>query len=111
MKSKDVLWGLVLVVAGLLILASNLGTLPEINFARLWPVVFVVIGISKMITPDEGDSPWGGLVFIFMAGIFLAHNYHVLRLKDSWPLFIVVGGLSLLLSANGCRKDKERKTA
>jgi hypothetical protein len=111
MKSKDVLWGLVLVVIGLLFLASNLGTLPEINVARLWPLVLVFIGIAKMISPDEGDSPWGGLVFLFMAGIFLAHNYHVLRLKDSWPLFIVVAGLSVLLSANGCRKDNERKAA
>lgn len=32
-----------------------------------------------------------GLVFI--AGIFLAHNYDVTRLRDSWPLFIVGAGL------------------
>ena len=33
-----------------------------------------------------------GLVLTFIAGIFLAHNYDVARLRDSWPLFIVGAG-------------------
>jgi hypothetical protein len=98
--------GVVLVVVGALFLASNLGALPDINFARMWPLVFVLIGVGKMMSPDEGESRWSGTVFLLMAGIFLAHNYDVLKLRDSWPLFIVVAGLSVLFGAMSCRKER-----
>ena len=51
-----------------------------------------------------------GLVLIFIAGIFLAHNYDVMRLRDSWPLFIVGAGLSVLLNVAAGRPNRnERK--
>lgn len=107
MRQKDVVSGVVLVAVGLLFLASNLGTLPDVNFARLWPVILLVIGVGKIVSPSPDEARWGGLVFVCMAGIFLAHNYDVLRLRDSWPLFIVVAGLSVLLNASTCGKNRK----
>ncbi len=104
MKTNDVISGVVLIVVGLLFLASNIGTLPDVNFSRLWPLILLVIGAGKLISPSEDEGRWSGLVLIFISGIFLAHNYDVLRLRDSWPLFIVGAGLSVLFNTSrSCR--------
>jgi len=93
--------GVVLVAVGLLFLASNFDSLPRMDFGRLWPLILVVIGAGTVVSPGE-DGRWGGVSLMLMAGIFLAHNYGVLRLHDSWPLFIVLVGLSILFHARNC---------
>jgi hypothetical protein len=75
-----------------------------VNIARLWPLILVAIGAGKLLTPGP-DSRWDGFYLIFIAGIFLAHNYRVLTLRDSWPLFIVLAGLSVLFKT-ACGKRR-----
>jgi hypothetical protein len=99
---NNVMTGVVLVAVGLIFLASNLGTLPDVDFGQLWPLILTVIGVGKLVAPGE-DGRWGGVSLILMSGIFLAHNYRVLRLHDSWPLFIVLVGLSIVFHARNCR--------
>ena len=99
MKRKDLVSGVLLIGIGLIFLASNLGTMPEVNIARMWPLFLVVIGVIKILAPgDEGR--WGGVSLILIAGIFLAHNYRVMRIHDSWPLFIVIAGLSVMFGSS-----------
>jgi hypothetical protein len=95
MRRKDLVTGVLLIAIGLMFLASNLGTMPEINVARMWPMILVIIGIGKILAPGE-DSRWDGVSLILIAAIFLAHNYRVMRIHDSWPLFIVVAGLTVM---------------
>ena len=95
MKRKDMVSGVLLIGIGLIFLASNLGTMPEINVARMWPLILFVIGIGKILAPGE-DSRWDGVSLILIGSIFLAHNYHFMRIHDSWPLFIVVAGLTVM---------------
>ena len=98
MIRKDMVTGGLLIVMGAVFLAANLGALPELDFSRLWPLVLVIIGLRELIAPgDEGRV--GGVTLLLTAGIFLAHNYHVMRLNDSWPLFIAVAGLSVIFGS------------
>jgi hypothetical protein len=92
--------------AGLLFLASNLEVMPEVNIGRMWPLILVVIGVGKLIGSDPGER-WAGVTLMLIAGIFLAHNYRVMRLHDSWPLFIVVAGLSVI--SGSCSRKVEGK--
>ena len=107
MKRKDLLTGVLLIGIGLIFLASNLGTLPEINVARMWPLILVAIGIIKILAPGD-DSRWDGVPLILIAGIFLAHNYRVMRIHDSWPLFIVVAGLSVMFGSRHRRVERKK---
>ena len=107
MNRKDLLKGLLLIVIGLIFLASNLGTMPEINMSRMWPLILVAIGLIKILVPGE-DSRWDGMSLLLIAGIFLAHNYHVLRIHDSWPLFIVVAGLSVMFGSRHRRVEAKK---
>ena len=107
MKRKDVVTGLLLIGIGLIFLASNLGRLPEIDISRMWPLVLVVIGVAQIFSSEIEDRV-GGLTLILTGGIFLAHNYRVLRLHDSWPLFIVIAGLSVMFGSRN-RKVEGKK--
>jgi hypothetical protein len=104
---KDLVSGLLLIGIGLVFLASNLGSMPDINIARLWPLALVIIGAARLVSSDP-DERWGGLSLILIAGIFLAHNYWVMRIHDSWPLFIVVAGLSVMFGSRS-RKVEGKK--
>jgi hypothetical protein len=98
MRRKDLIKGVLLIVIGLIFLASNLGTMPDVNMTRMWPLILVVIGVIKLLVPGE-DSRWDGVFLLLIAGIFLAHNYRVMRIHDSWPLFIVVAGLGVMVGS------------
>lgn len=107
MNRKDLVSGVLLIGVGLMFLASNLGSLPELNLARMWPLVLVIIGTAKLVSTDP-DERWGGVTMILIAGIFLAHNYRVLRIHDSWPLFIVVAGLSVMFGSRSRKVERKQ---
>lgn len=98
MKKKDIGGGLIVIAIGLILLAVNYELMPAHDIGRLWPVALIVLGASQMLFPDA-EGRLGGLPLLFVGGIFLAHNYDVMRLKQSWPLFIVAAGLSILVSS------------
>lgn len=105
MNRKDIVAGVILIVLGLIFLAGNLDLDVNLNFGRLWPLLLIVLGGSKALFPD-GGSRAGGLPLVLIGGIFLAHNYRVMSLRDSWPLFIVAAGIGVLVSS-WCSRPKD----
>lgn len=52
--SKRVFWPLVLIIMGLIFIASNLGFFPVI-FWRLWPLMLILIGLGGLVTSDKEE--------------------------------------------------------
>ncbi len=52
--SKKVFWPAVLVIMGLIFLASNLGYLPR-AFWNLWPIILIVVGLGGLLTSDSDE--------------------------------------------------------
>ena len=88
--------GALVVLIGLLLLAGQLDKAWQ--FHKLWPLIFVVLGISRFLGTNESGERGNGLFFLFLGAIFLMHTYRILRLNDSWPLFIVAAGIGLIFS-------------
>lgn len=86
--------GALVVLIGLLLLAGQLDS--AWHFHKLWPLIFVVLGVSKFLATTEGGERGSGLFFLFLGAIFLMHTYRILRLNDSWPLFVVAAGIGLM---------------
>lgn len=106
MKKNDIVGGVILILVGLLLLAGNYELGVDINFGRMWPLILIVIGLAKVAFP-EGESRLGGLPLVFVGSIFLAHNYDVMRIQQSWPLFVVAAGVGILAGAWSCSTKKE----
>lgn len=103
---KQLTQGVVLVGVGGILLAGQLPLDLAWDFGRIWPLVFVVLGVGRLISAPV-DGGWGSAVwFLFLGGIFLMHTFRVLSIQRSWPLFIVAGGVAMIvggLSARLCR--------
>jgi hypothetical protein len=121
--------GLLLIVLGLIFLGeTHHGILGwSFTFGRLWPLLLIVLGLAKLMGPNEArvsaepqvaravveerrsrpESPKqrhgknsfaGGAWLIFVGFLFLLHTYGVLTLDRSWPLFIVWTGVTIMFA-------------
>lgn len=99
--------GLLIVVVGLILLSSQMHLFWLGGMATLWPLVFFVIGIGH-IARASGEGRWRtGLWWFFLGSLFLLHTTRTLTLHNSWPLFIVWFGVSVLLGKT-CREGRDR---
>jgi hypothetical protein len=91
-EGGGIMWGLTLVTIGGVFLAQRLGWL-TINPFKLWPAVFIAMGLGSLVSGGHG-SLLGAFSFFWMGAIFFLHNFDVIGLQDSWPLFIVLAGIT-----------------
>lgn len=104
--------GVLLITIGLLFMIDRHGYM---GFDRLWPVILIVLGAINLLFPGNGTVQVGivagrrgsvirrrrsrvssGIWLIFIGCLFLANQNHWLSIRESWPLFIVAGGLALI---------------
>ena len=103
-QASQVTTGLIVVAIGLMMLAGQFDTGWSLDLHRLWPLIFVVIGAGKLLSSESRGS---GVWFLFLGGIFLMHTYRILSLGRSWPLFVVVAGLSIMFPKR--RRNGDRR--
>ncbi len=104
--------GLVLITVGLIFVADRQG---YGGFARFWPLLLIVAGAAKLFFPtDSGEkgcqnSRSSGIWLLLVGGIFLMHQNSIWRISDTWPLFIVAGGIGIIFSGILNRKSSGTK--
>lgn len=123
-RSSQVTTGLLLIALGLLFFADRQGWSWgwHLSFGRLWPVLLIVWGLSTVIVPvehittDVSGQPGvrvrryrlGRGFWTVVAGVLaLLHVNHVLSFRQSWPLLVVAGGLSMMFGDD--RKLRRRR--
>jgi hypothetical protein len=89
--------GLILILLGGLFLAREFDLMQSLHIGRLWPVVFFAIAASHLASTDGRLMLARATWFTFLGTIFLLHSFDVVSLRQSWPLFIVAAGVSLLM--------------
>lgn len=102
-RSGAVWWGVILIVGGLALLASQV--VPQIQIWRFWPLIIIAFGIRAMF--GTAGTPWSvkalteglstiafGLIFLGQMLGYLAWDVwlNILRL---WPLLLVALGLEI----------------
>lgn len=108
-RSKKTLYaGGALIVLGGLLLLDQMGFLPERWFS-FWAAVFFVVGLLKIIQAHEWTGRvWGALLILVGVGFELNYmGYAEVRLEKIWPLFIIFGGISILLRGWGRPPEHE----
>ena len=92
-----------MITIGLIFLGERLDLWDGLDFGRLWPLVPMAIGLGRMLLPDEesrrSNGRLDGLWLVFVGGIFLMHNFHVMSIGQSWPLFMVAAGVAILFGS------------
>lgn len=87
--------GLTIVLLGVTLLLDRAGVIDGFDYASVWPLVVITIGLVKLShTRDDGRREGGWWVFF---GVWMLLNeMHVLRVRESWPLFLVAIGVSMI---------------
>ena len=128
-RSSQALTGVILIALGLIFLVDQMGWRwgLHLSFSRLWPILLIVAGIGTALTDKDGEVTvtrdadgrlqtsvqaksrrrYGDGLFLVLVGVLmLLHVNHMLYLTQSWPLFVVAGGLSMIF---GRRPRRERR--
>jgi len=98
--------GTLIIAVGVLLFLDNLGLFHIYNLWRLWPVVLIALGLSKLFeSRGSGGRLWAGMAMAFGV-LFLLGNLGVWQVRWNlmWPLALVGIGASMLLHALD-RKD------
>lgn len=98
-RGSQIAPGLVLIAIGLSLLAAKQHLIAPGYVWRLWPVALLVLGFGRFIAKSDDGKHLGGLTTMFIGVIFLLHTFDIFTLDRSWPLFLVVGGISLMLGS------------
>lgn len=92
--------GMIIVAVGIIFLLKSMGIIaPEIHFSDYWPLLLIIIGLVRTISPHSSDSYFWGPVLIITGGLFLAHNLHYFTfpIQKLWPVIPIIIGLKIML--------------
>ncbi|HTO74697.1 MAG TPA: DUF5668 domain-containing protein [Thermoanaerobaculia bacterium] len=93
--------GGILILLGVLFLLDNLDVVDAREILRFWPVILIVLGLTRLLAPRRPEQLTGGVVLLFLGSVFLLRALHVswFRLRSVWPLLLVLLGATLIWQA------------
>ena len=100
---QSFVWPLILVALGVVFLLSNLGILRDDiwnNIWRLWPVIFIAIGLDSLFRRYEIAGP---VFMIVLGSAFLLNSSGVMGwgawdvLWRLWPVLLVAVGIEIII--------------
>jgi predicted membrane protein len=96
--SFQILFGLFIIVLGLLYTMQNLGFLYAHDILRYWPILIALYGISKVVQSQTTAQKAWGVFWIFVGTFWFLDRLDILyfNIWDLWPLILVALGLSLI---------------
>ncbi len=106
-------FGLILIVLGLLLLAGNIGLVPESvkDVIFRWPMIIVVIGLVNIIRREL----LSGVILLAIGSFFmLPHLVPGLRMADIWiywPVLLILGGVQIFSRRNRLTTRPELREA
>ena len=106
-KPRSLFFPLLLVVMGIFLLLTNLGTIEGTTWGIVgtyWPLIFIIGGLDGLYRRDGWVGP---LVFIGLGTVLLLGNLHYLQwnslelLVRLWPILLIAWGLDVAFGHHG----------
>jgi hypothetical protein len=103
-RSGHVIAGVVLIGLGLLFVLDRAGMLEAGSLGQYWPFILIVLGLGKLseaggAAADRQAQLRSAAWLLFLGGLFLLHEFTLLTLRRTWPLFLVAAGLGMIWNA------------
>jgi hypothetical protein len=108
---RQMMVGAVLVVLGIALFLDQMGMFDMMRLWHWWPLLLVVVGINRMIGFPSARDFTGGL-WLTCIGLWLfalLEGHFGLTLYNSWPLFIIISGLVMVLEPVVSRHLQDRE--
>ena len=98
-KKSSIIWGLLILAAGALLFAFNMGLLPleYKHVAFSWPMILVVIGFSMLFSRH---SWFGGIILMLIGGFFILPKLNIegldFMVRNGWAMGLMIGGVLII---------------
>jgi hypothetical protein len=92
--------GLAVIAVGVLFLLRNVGVLYFDDIWQYWPVILIVVGISKLANTHSASQVTSGLIIGGIGTVFLLRNLGYIYgdiWQYLWPGILIAVGLSILV--------------
>ncbi len=95
--TKHIIWGVFLIALGALFLLGHFGWLGWTHLHSWWPLIFIVLGITRLVERHLG----GAVTMFLLGGWFLVceNNWMGLTYGNSWGLILVAVGIGIVVKA------------
>jgi hypothetical protein len=97
---SGMIFGLAVIAVGVLFLLRNVGILYFDDIWQYWPVILIMLGISKVVNPGRASNVVGGLILGGIGTVFLLRNLGIIYgnvWEYIWPGVLIAVGLSILV--------------
>lgn len=97
---KQVMWGLVLIAVGVIFLLDRMDLVDVRSLWHYWPLLIVAAGINQTIGYPSArefcSGLWTAFIGLWLFAVF--EGFLGLSFRNSWPLFLLMWGLQMVLS-------------
>ena len=106
--------GILALVAGVLLLAGNLGFAPASELLRYWPAALIAIGGIKLVRSHGIGGAIGGAIWLGAGAWLLLYRLGLLHVSlweaaaTYWPVLLVLLGLTIVRQTLARRRDGDR---
>jgi predicted membrane protein len=103
----QLIFGLIIIVVGVLLTLDTLGIADAEYYLRYWPAGLIALGLAKAWQSRDGHGgTFGGLILVVIGSILLLESLVVLRIDvwALWPAVLVVIGASLVWRSVAARR-------
>ncbi len=103
------IFGLGILLAGVLLTLDNLNVVEIGDYWRFWPVLLIGLGLSHLASPGDGRKIGWGTFWLLAGIIFLLDNLGFIswNVWDLWPVALVFAGGNILWGALRTRTRKK----
>jgi predicted membrane protein len=99
--TPQLVFGIIVIIAGVLITLDNLNFLVASEIFRWWPLALMALGMVQLFESESAGRRMSGALLLGIGSLFLLDRLHVLRFffRELWPLILVIIGIGILWSA------------
>ncbi len=105
-----ILIGLAVIFAGVALLLENIGHGLGFSIWRYWPLLIILVGLSKILQPRQYRHPYAGLFLVGLGTLLQLDQLKVLgdfKIWNLWPVLVIFAGFSIIKGAffHPCKED------
>jgi len=110
--SAQFVFGVSIIVLGLLFTLDNLDLIDAREYLRFWPAIFIVVGLVKLTQPGGTPAKVFGVALALLGSLMILDRLDLIDFYvwHLWPVFIILFGYSLVRGAMTRRKVMEGST-
>ncbi|MGX4640081.1 LiaF transmembrane domain-containing protein [Massilia sp. SYSU DXS3249] len=97
---KQIMWGVVLIAVGVIFLLDRMDIVDLRSLWHYWPLLIVAAGINQTIgypsAREFSNGLWTVFIGLWLFAVF--EGYFGLTFRNSWPLFLLMWGVQMVLA-------------